>query len=70
MIYKLMKNGIFSDSVHTEFKPEGTAMTFDIAIIPKFPSPTEKGIVIEINGPSHYFVPETDRLNPFTRLRH
>ena len=65
-----MKNGIFNDMVHTEFSPPGSTMTFDIAIIPKEQKQSEKGIVIEINGPSHYFVPATDVLNPFSRVRH
>jgi len=68
IIKKLNMQGIPNEFFRREYIPEGLVKSVDLAIVPKADSKI-KGIAIEVNGPTHFFMPALTELNQFTLQR-
>lgn len=64
----MIKTGFNRGIIQLEYKVEKLRFTIDIALIPKRQSPDAKykGIMIELNGPTHYFTEPKNKLNSYT----
>ena len=58
-VYKLIKHGISMNCISSEVPIDDLVVTVDCLIKPEFihPDSKYKGIVLEFNGPTHYYFP-------------
>ena len=59
IVFNLTRFGFtIQNNLEFEYKIPELPYVVDLAIIPKSVKFKHKGIIIEVNGPTHYFAPE------------
>ena len=60
---------IAQNNLKMEFKIPELPYLADLAIIPKSNKLDHKGIIIEVNGPTHYYAPDLSEMTCYSQKR-